>query len=138
MKIIRESIEFKRDSSDNDIRRKLRGDKFLPGEIVVRNNENYGGKGKNLYIFLERDPEKGSFGNRVYGFGGIICYRSWPSEYASFIHNTNIDSIFYIKDNTFRKANEKERDMIQQALDSGKYDRYIDKAKEITGITPFV
>ena len=137
---IYESIRFERGGTDREKKRKMVGDYYIPGEIVVR-DKYASGRNKELYIWCQKEP--GNIAEiEVYHFGNIErggMYNNYGPERASFIHDTqNKTGKGWIIEGTYRHANEEEREMIQKALDSGKYDRYIKEAKKKTGLTPFV
>ena len=136
MKIVRESIEFKRNLSDKEIRRGLRGDKFLPGEIVIRRHVvsvNH----SELYIWLQK--RAGNIAEIEIYYFGSMGRNAYGDIKAYFIHDTNNKSgKAWIIDGTYDHLNDKEVELVQQAFDSGKYDKYIEEAKKKTGLTPFI
>ncbi len=138
MKIVRESIEFERGKSEKGIKRTLRGDRFMPGEIVVRDRVSglsINPHIKQLYVYVQHNPEGFLAPHKVYSFGAI----DRKDGDANFIHDTqNKTGQGSIQNDTFRQANSEEAAEIQKQLDSGKYDRYIEEAKKKTGLTPFV
>ena len=136
MKIVRESIEFKRNLSDKEIRRSLRGGGFLPGEIVIRRHT--GLRNDELFIWLQKHPSNIVAEIEIYKFG-TIGSNAYGEVKAYFIHDTeNKTGKAWIMEGTYDHLNDKEVELVQQAFDSGKYDKYIEGAKKKTGLTPFI
>lgn len=133
--IIYESIDFKRGKNSDDIRRDLRGGQWIPGEIKIRERQPFGRDNRELVIWLEDTDNIMPI--KIYPFGSI--QEREGNKYATFIHNTVEGSgIYYTREGALRNPSQEERNLIKQALESGKYDRYIDIVKERTGVIPFV
>lgn len=130
-----ENIRFERGLSDADIKRELRPKgKFQPGEIVVRDWKRT--PTKKLHVYVKYEPKNYLAPHSAYSFGHIDKVRGK----ASFIHDTqNKTGMAGLQDNDLlRRATREEAREIRKALESGKYDRYIEEAKKKTGLTPFV
>ena len=135
MKIVRESISFERGSTDKAIKRRIRGNRLIPGEIVVRDFPAVNSHVKYLAIFTKDYPDTSLADIEAYSFGTI----DRMTKKVCFIHDrTNKTGKSGLHKNGWRFPTEDERESIQVALDSGKYDEYIEEAKKKTGLTPFV
>jgi hypothetical protein len=131
-----ESIRFERGASDADLKRELRAEgPYQPGEIVVRDFPN-DPHTKKLHVYVDYDPKGFLAPHKAYSFGTIDRY----NEKASFIHDTtNKTGMAGLQDNKYlRRATREEAKEIRKALQSGRYDRYIEECKKKTGLTPFV
>ena len=131
---VNEAISFQRGKTGREMKKAITGMGFIPGEIVVRDMRHNPNQ-KSLYVYVELNPEGSLAPHKVYTFGNI----QRGSGKTDFIHNTdNLSGQGSIQKNTIRSANEEEAEKINQALESGKYDRYIEECKKKTGLDPFV
>lgn len=131
-----ESVSFKRGASPEDIKREFRAKgPYQPGEIVVRDTGSYGPYSKTLQVYMEFIPAHILAPHKAHSFGTIDN----KTGKASLIHYTEGSGVSGLQDNDrLRRATRKEAIEIRKALQSGKYDRYIENVKKNTGLTPFV
>jgi hypothetical protein len=130
-----ESIRFQRGASDADLKRELRAEgPFQPGEILIHDTNRP--HNKPIWVYVGYNPKHFLAPHTAYSFGAIDNY----SGEANFIHNTqNKTGMAGLQDNhLLRRATREEAREIRKALQSGRYDRYIEEAKKKTGLTPFV
>ena len=134
IKPIFESVRFERGASGDDIKRELRATgPYQPGEIVVRDMVH--GYGKNLHVYMEYIPSNVLAPHQTHAFGTIDS----GTGDASFIHYTGGSGVAGLQDNDIlRRATREEAKEIRKALQSGKFDKYIENVKKNTGLTPFV
>ena len=136
IKPVYESVSFERGASPEEIKREFRAKgPYLPGEIVVRDMGKYDAYSHKLHVYMEFITKNNLAPHQAHSFGTI----DKKTRRVSFIHNTDGSGVAGLQDNhILRRATREEARKIRKALQSGKYDRYIENVKKNTGLTPFV